>query len=222
MKSKAFFGSLMGSVAIYVAMAACVATETPQAFTGAGGASGTGSSSASGGFGGFVDAMVDPVPDANAEPPSSGSRLKAKRYIAADGARSDVFGWHDSVRKEDCAFRYASDAITRCLPAVAYQLPFYADDQCGQQIASLSYGKSPCDGAFKYALKYEQDLPQCSNTGPDVHEFGSPIVPTWVYYKKTDGSCVTYSGLETLTDWHTIGAKIPPTEFVAATLTVDP
>jgi hypothetical protein len=215
----------IGSVCVYVAMAACVASEhTPIGSTATTGTNGAGGSMVSSAGMAGMGGIFDPVPDAGAETSGSGSRLKARRYVADDGARSDQIGhWYDSARKEDCAFRRASDGAIRCIPMLTYALSFYADDQCTQQIVSPSYGKPACSEDVKYAHTYDQNIPLCSNIGVRVHAFGSPTVPTWVHFKKSDGACVIYSGLETsVTDWHTIGPEIPPSEFVAATLVTDP
>ncbi len=219
MNSKLVIRSLVGSFIVYVTMAACVATETPHsstATTGAGGSSGMGN----GGFGGFVDAMVDPVPDANADIPSSGTRLKARRYIADDGARSEITGfWYDSARKEDCAFTADELGQTRCVPFQTIAYAYYEDNQCTQPIASPTHNTT-CQSPKKYVGIY--DASQCAKNGPKIHEFGTPVVPSQVWFLKSDGACVTIGGIEiSVTDWHRLGKKILPTEFVAATLTTD-
>src|SRR5437899_3272171 len=95
-----------GSVAIYVVVAACSGpgdANGPLTANGPrlghdGGESGRGHEA-----GALLDALADPVPDAKADPNSSGSRLKAKRHVGEDGS-SEFIGWHDMQRDEDCAF----------------------------------------------------------------------------------------------------------------------
>lgn len=48
-------------------------------------------------------------------PTDSGTRLRARRIVAEDGATQFV-GWRDTQRDEDCAFREAADGKLRCVP----------------------------------------------------------------------------------------------------------
>jgi len=120
---------------VYVVMAACGGSKGAPGFASkdGGGSIGDGSSSGSGPGGDndsdLVDALTNPVPDANAEPTTSGSRLKARYYVGEDGSRQFV-GWYDSQRKEECSFLSAGDGETRCLPAGAYPIGVYSDANC--------------------------------------------------------------------------------------------
>lgn len=83
-----------------------------------------GTTGASGGMiADMVGDMMDPVPDADAAPATSGKRLRARYYVGEDGSRQFV-GWHDKERNEDCSFSVAEDGKTRCLPPSAYTI-FY-------------------------------------------------------------------------------------------------
>jgi hypothetical protein len=213
----------LGSAFIYIAMASCVASERATmgsaATTGTNGAGGHGGSMMAGNGG--IGGIFDPVPDAGAETSSSGSRLKARRYIAEDGARSEVTGfWYDSVRNEDCAFTSDEIGQTRCIPFQTVAYAYYEDGQCTQPIASPTHNAA-CQSTKKYVGIY--DVSQCTKNGPRIHEFGTPVVPSLVWFLKPDNTCVTIGGIEsTVIDWHRLGPHISPTEFVAATLTVDP
>jgi hypothetical protein len=127
MRVKEFLRFVSGSLAVYVAMAAYSAPRGPLAFTShgrtrttAGHSSGAASSQAS-----FPDTLRDPVAQARADPNQSGSRLKAKYYLGADGSKMFA-GLYDSVLNFDCAFDElyfgdfifgpAPDGTIRCLP----------------------------------------------------------------------------------------------------------
>lgn len=120
MKSKIVFHSLMGSALVYIAMAACVTAENiPNGSTATTGAVGPSDSEGSG----FADAMVDPVPDANAgdickcqEIPKSGTRLKPITWNGADGSIGATISFHDTERNEVCVPQNASDGTWRCMP----------------------------------------------------------------------------------------------------------
>jgi hypothetical protein len=85
---------------------------------------------------GIMDALRDPVAEAMAGPenPQSGTRLKAKYIVGADGSKEyqlttiflDVHGvsgpnevhpvWYDSMLQADCTFLWSADGKLRCLP----------------------------------------------------------------------------------------------------------
>lgn len=130
--------ALVSGGLIYVVMAACSASSDgggPVAGTGqdAGQLDGaTGADGSGDGAGGapdamgdaladgskdssILDALTDPVPDALADVTTSGSRLKAKWIVGADGSKQ-FRNWYDSQLGHDCYFNPASDGQTRCLP----------------------------------------------------------------------------------------------------------
>jgi hypothetical protein len=216
MKSKLVVRSLMGSLIVYVAMAACVATETPSASTGAGGASGMGG----GGFGGFVDAMMDPVPDADADVPNSGTRLKAKRYIAEDGARTEPLAyWYDSKRNEDCYFQYVGNGITRCTPLAIYTASsYYTDSACsGAQTLMFAFSEQQCVSLPKYVRTVASNACELAIS---LHTIGAKNGVVQVWSKLSDGTCADTTAKPPF-EFYAVGPEVPMTEFVAATLTVD-
>ena len=97
---------------------------------------------------------------------------------------------------------------------------YYADDQCTVAIGSATQS-NPCNIAKKYIGIYDA-ANVCASAPLELHEFGEPIAPTWVRYKKADGSCVIITGLELDTNWRQLGPKVPFSEFVAAALVTDP
>lgn len=126
--------SLIGGIAVYVALAACGSNEAQRRPMRAGAS--TGGSSSSGDGPGSVGGM-SPVPDANAQPATSGARLKSRYYVSSDGARQFV-GWFDLQRNEACGFQQTPEGI-RCMPAVSgYFLgvsSYYADAACTMRMA---------------------------------------------------------------------------------------
>jgi hypothetical protein len=143
---------LGGSVTVYALMAACSAGSKGKpgdhAVSTAGAANhgiamASGGVDASGdptagssavatsGMGGIIGEMMDPVPDAEAE---SGSRLKAKYYVGADGSKQFAFIWRDTERNEDCSFQRAEDGSLRCLPPAGAAPSYFADAACTQPV----------------------------------------------------------------------------------------
>jgi len=126
---------IAGSLAIYVVMAACSATESANRTTkAAGGTSAiaanggttssvveggaTGITSYSSGSSSIINTIVNPVKDAYAS--TSGSRLKAKFRTGSDGSKEYLEGlWWDSERSEDCTVSpyVMTDGTYRCLPS---------------------------------------------------------------------------------------------------------
>jgi len=59
-----------------------------------------------------LDALTDPVPVAKADDYKSGTRLKVKRSLGADGS-SAFAGMHDSLLNVDCSLLPAADGASR-------------------------------------------------------------------------------------------------------------
>lgn len=207
----------LGSIFVYVAMASCVASERATAGnTATTGTNGAGGSMMAGNGG--VGGILDPVPDASAETSNSGSRLKARRHIAEDGAISDILGWHDSKRNEDCGFRTATDSALRCMPGTsASVIEFYTDAACTIPKLAGQVFNVQC-APEKYVFR--TDTAGCL-VKYALHNVLNKIDATILFSKKSDGTCVQFVPLS-FYDYHDIGPEIHPTEFVAATLVTDP
>lgn len=177
----------------------------------------------------LVDALLDPVPEALADANESGSRLKARRRIAADGAREFV-GWYDSQRNEECAFTNAADGAERCLPSdPALVVPrdnevAFADAACTQRLVALD---ADCQ-APTYARTETTTGAICSSTALTaraIYQVGSPVGPTYYHFEPVEGgtACVV---CDTCADgfysFYALGAEVPATAFVAATTQTDP
>ncbi len=150
---------LVGSMVVYVVMAACAASNNVGQLAGGddGGPTTSGDVLAgsmgdvSAGAAGdgtavsdvslldvaseIVDAVTDPVSEAKAQQ-QSGTRLKANWLVGADGSRQFV-SWHDSQVGADCTFVPAADSTVRCLPSTpGAGGPFYADPACSQTLGA--------------------------------------------------------------------------------------
>jgi hypothetical protein len=107
----------------FLVMAACtVAANSPSSVPG------SGSETQSG---------PGPEGQASAAENASGSRLKAKRYVASDGA-TQFRGWYDSERKEDCAILPTCNGGLRCVPNSLAALGYFSDSACTKKAASIT------------------------------------------------------------------------------------
>jgi hypothetical protein len=181
--------------------------------------SGTSSSpKESGTIGAIVDALTDPVSSASAQTMTSGSRLKAKWYVGADGSKQ-FLGWHDSQLNTDCDFGVASDGATRCIPAYpagALVATYFADAACSQPIAYLYPGCATPTYASQSASA------SCA-LKPVTQIFSIAGVYGGTVYQGTSSSCtaVTATTILSLYTFYSIGTESPPSQFVQATVQTD-
>jgi hypothetical protein len=231
-----------GSITIYVIMAACSATSGPLGSSSGDGGQGdgtasSGGSSASGG-GGILDALTDPVPEANADPDQSGTRLKAKFYGGTDGSK-EFIGWHDSQRNEDCSVYPALDGTTRCMPT-AVTASYYADSNCTQPIALVTV--PACGAATAPGYVRATGVPSTPPIGGGhVFPVGSPAsLPASAYtvggtYAADAGACgpvfmysciavaaAAWTSVTSTSTGYTVGAELPPSTFVQMTIQTEP
>lgn len=155
-----------------------------------------------------LDALTDPVPDAAADDGTKdGSRLKARYYVADDGARQFA-GWFDTQRGEDCTFQVAADGKMRCMPIPRVQgyVLYYADASCSQKIVADATG---C--ATGYAGIW--DTSGCGQSRLHLHSLGSTVNSATIYYSY-NGSCTPIAKGDTV--YRHVGAEIPASSFVGA------
>jgi hypothetical protein len=148
-------------------------------------------------------------PDPNPSKPGeskSGTRLKARTMVGADGSRSFV-GWYDSQQKTDCNFTKSADGQTRCLPTSAFTLPsHFTDSGCTTPVGYAAKGCPP-------ATKYLQSPRSAScNTTYAVHQLGA--LYTGDIFIGSPDSCTKTSPSSAL-DYYTVGAEVPASTFVA-------
>lgn len=154
------------------------------------------------------------VPVAQAKAAENGTRLKARYYVAADGARQFALGWYDSERNENCAFQRASDGVMRCLPeSTSAVTSYFLDSACTEAVAGL----------LTYNCGFEYVLEPTANDcvyGLRIRSLAETLQPGVLHIKSGD-SCVETPSPDGYT-FRRLGPQVPPTSFVAATEQTDP
>jgi hypothetical protein len=172
----------------------------------------------------MLDAVVNPVPTVRAQ--ESGTRLKAKRLVTADGASSFV-GWYDSQRNEDCGFGPAPDGATRCLPQTYVTAFLYADSGCSEPIYGINTEQlqDGCASLPAYIWSTSGGSPNACGImeggNRALRTLGAGTNPSTVYYA-TGANCTEYP--QTIVDtmsFFALGAQIPMSSFVAADTQMD-
>jgi len=177
-----------------------------------GGGSGRGGSLTS-----LIDAIANPVPDAEAS--TSGTRLRAVYRTANDGSKEYLANWWDSQRNEYCWFIQMYDGSSRCLPYGADPTngqinytgvgTYYSDAGCTSPLAVTG----TCTAGLKYAIE-NSSCPQSVK----IYSLGQQF--TDGVYTKSGTSCnsATISASYTL---YALGPEVPPSSFVSATVAHD-
>jgi hypothetical protein len=160
----------------------------------------------------IMDAIVDPVPSAVAEPPQSGSRLRAIYVVGSDGSR-EFRGWHDAQRNEDCSFTNASDGSMRCMPVAGGSGGlYYSDASCTVPIFLIPPA-SNCGG--RPSSKYGSAVKGC---GFELFALTPAATPA-IMYLLIDGTC-TMTAVPAGYAFAT-GTPIAASEFVQANIEVE-
>jgi hypothetical protein len=228
-----------GSIIVYCIMAACSASSGPasSSTSDGGGSSGGGSGGDGSGSGSLLDALTDPIAEAAADPNQSGTRLKLQYYAGADGSKQSA-GMYDSVLKVQCYFRQASDGSTRCMPSAGAYASYYADPGCTQPLAIVACG-SPTPTLL--AATYVGTSSSQETSATHLFPIASAVTPSGGYqinvsYGDAGAGCAspqpTYTCVPVpATTWmyvlanataYSMGAELPPTNFVQATLQTEP
>jgi hypothetical protein len=174
----------------------------------------------------------------------SGSRLVARytttTQVGADGAQqvTKAFaGWFDTQRNEYCYPTLAGDGQQRCLPSdtggpgvgsasTGGGFALYSDAACTKPIIAVQLdpgcSSSPtCGGCNPPAPKYFRTENSACSASPGTHLFpvGAQLSPSVVYFGQ-GASCFQQSPTaDTLFYDGTSTTEIPPTSFVAFTVT---
>lgn len=170
---------------------------------------------------GALDALLEPVRDADAQT-TSGTRIKAKWLVTADGARQPN-GWYDSMRKEDCGFSPASDGKTRCLPVSSpYHTVVFSDGACtqpiGRSLSPVVDGGCPAPTA-KYALHV--DYSSCPTVASyRLFSVGSAAAAPSAAYDRSTGPCAVTT-VPAGYAWFAL-TEVAPAEFVEGVVQTDP
>jgi hypothetical protein len=217
MRLKETMRLVVGSSAIYLLMAtlhACGAgTAAPASTTGGMGSGGGLSTSSSGQAG--AGGLLNPVDDALAK---SGSRLKARWTVGADGSRWNPTIW-DSERKESCIWTRAEDGKHRCLPLQGDAV-YFLDASCTMPVVGI---KLNCNGGAPppYVTLTSYLDGACAEGTTRVYVIGPPVAkPDMWYANDGAGKCVALPPPEK-TAFYAAGAPIPASSFVSSTTEID-
>lgn len=237
MKFSASIRYLLGSCLVYVFFAACASTDriSWQADGGHGGAA------AIGGFGGtdvmssavtgdashnidaneLIDALTDPVPDATAEPPINGTRLKIRYVVGDDNMRSpSPTVWFDSLLGGDCLLGVTSDGLMRCVP-IAYGTSTFVDATCTTPAAYAP--KSTCSQAVVKYVKMPTTGANGCPAGDRFFRVGALLSPPADVYISIGGVCTKNSSINTQNyNFYAFGAEAPPSDFVRLSYEIGP
>lgn len=231
------FGALGSGVLVYVVVSACSgssggagsAKKQPDASVSSGGSAGmaglgggagaTGAAGASpedsgGALDALGDALTDPVPDAMAN--ESGSRLKARRYVGADGSK-EWLGWHDSKRGINCMAAVADDGKTRCMPTAVIAV-YFSDSACTQALALVQDCTAP-----KEVSRYTQTTCPAGALQYSGWTVGSATTPATVYSLTTSAPVTCKAAAWSGVPGYTLHAltKVDSSEYLELTEVVD-
>lgn len=192
---------------------------------------GAGGGSVGGGSVGGGTSGPTPNPSARHDEVTSGSRLKARRLKGSDGSEMFV-GWWDSKLQRDCGFGIAADGATRCLPVLPRRIAetnesYFSDAQCTQRLGELVTSGS-CSGD---ALPNVQVWPTtalssgstCKVPASRVMVINQRLPESAVIYELKAGVC--QAGLlsaAAAAAGYFLVSEIPPTDFLAVDVVVDP
>lgn len=156
-----------------------------------------------------------PMPIAEAKANESGTRLKARWYVGADGSRQFV-NWYDSELGTECYFQDSGDGVLRCLPIVRASV-HYTDETCSRLLFSsvtsacgetpLTIGAVPVKVSGACAPQYKYYKPSAKT------------VPTQVF-ALSGSECIAQEIDPKLTYW-TAGAALPVSSFVAGEIATE-
>jgi len=210
MQAKDSVKMVMGSIAIYVVVAACGSKDSTIVYDGGGASDGKAPHRDA-----LTDSLINPVSEASADENQSGTRLKTQRYVGSDGS-SQFIGFFDSQLSVAYTFVVAVDGKTRCVPAgsaVAVVSTGYADSACTQPVAALG---SAC-AVPKYAIEGVGSA-GCPNT-PEVQVYNAGSAYSGTVYDLVGGKCDALTSAETTGyTFYNLGSTVAASTFVEATI----
>jgi hypothetical protein len=154
----------------------------------------------------------DQTPPATADS-SSGTRLKAKRYVTDDGAKQFV-NWYDTLQKTDCTLQPTDDPNTiRCFPP-SVEAHYFSDSACTMPLAQAPGGTTYVSRRKAGAVDPTFYAIGGDYSGPSFFVSGA----------LADGPCMPTSTIPgpPPTGLKSAGPAIDPTTFAAATIQTDP
>ena len=156
------------------------------------------------------------VSSASANDDANGTRLKVQRYVGSDGS-SFTAGLYDSQLGVPCSCGTASDGSTRCLPiGGAFESilgNYFADSACKMPVVFPGGSAGTECSVAKYTLV-------TLSCGSDVYQ---PTVHTGpLFTQQGTSGCVPAPSSGTMGKTpYVMGNPLPPSTFVAGTLTTD-
>lgn len=136
----------------------------------------------------------------------SGTRIKARMLVTADGAKSFV-GWRDTQLGVDCVFAKASDGKMRCLPFGNWTTSSiaYGDSGCTSPVAMFGGCSDPTWVGVV-------DATSCSSGKVAIYEVSGEFTGS-LFDKSSDGSC---SYLPSLGRYWALRPETPPSTYAEA------
>jgi len=151
------------------------------------------------------DGRIGPPQDPSSVDYMSGTRLRARVYVAGSGARMR-HAWFDLQTGQDCRFTQASDGRFRCLPWHV-SVVLYADAACSRRATILlGWFEAPQVVAYR---------PQ-SGCSSSVHALGQSRPAAEGYVLKESGCVPLASTFGDVLTMHDLGPAIDPSNFVGA------
>jgi hypothetical protein len=165
--------------------------------------------------GGVAFATLQRHPDA-----AQSHRIQVVHYTSNDVSFRDS-SLYDSVKGVTCYPTSLPDGSTVCLPEGGAAIStFYRDATCTQTIdlVELYVGPNGCTALPPaYARKYIAPPPDSCQYNTELHTVSSPYAGT-VYTNY--GTCQPYT--PTTTKLYSVGPAVPTSDFVSATVSIDP
>lgn len=226
--------ALGSGLVVYVMVVACSSGgggSGSHAGGGAGGAAGVATGGGSGGTTGggttgagglldaaedIIDALTDPVPDAMAN--ESGTRLRARRLVGADGSKQWV-GWHDNKLNVDCGYARAADGLQHCMPAGSPGLTVYFTDASCTQPIGVSNPSPPCALKYGAVTRYGKDTCEVPTLTTELYAVGAAVATPSTVYSLQGTACIS-GGASPNLKYYALTA-VSPSEFVLGTEQVD-
>jgi hypothetical protein len=220
----------LSSIATYLIVAACSGgafksaslgepnPETDGSAVNAGGTSNDGSGGATVATGGkanvssggssFADAMVNPVPDAKADP-KAGTRIHPIVYSGDDGSKTYAVTMRDTLLNIDCYWTEQTDGSLICLPSSATGIidSYFTDSACAQHLHTIP--TSSCGVALPTLIEL---LPSSACQTASYYKFGGVTTAPATIYIGGPTNCVP-SALPSTSVAISLGEQLPLSGF---------
>ncbi|HSD90983.1 MAG TPA: hypothetical protein VLB44_25850, partial [Kofleriaceae bacterium] len=152
---------------------------------------------------------------------TAGQRIQLVHFTDSEGLSYRSYALYDGQKGADCYPTKLPDGTIRCVVYGGYIRTLYKDTGCTQTIdlVEQTTGGSSCTAppVPKYARKYITPPAGSCTYNTQVYEVGA--LYTGAVYEN-NGSCVAYSRATRAV--YSLGAQVPLTDFVTASITIDP